>query len=419
MPSDSFDESGNTRRRFLGGTLGGALAATLGGTAAGSVAGATDSEEELDIRCTGVYSIDEAGAAAVHVDFTDGSYVRTADGAPSSVRSPGRIVERVALDRPGEKENFEADTDCDPGELATTFTDSSVSVGAGEEEALGITDTTSVTLYYADGTSQTVLENGEHTGIGSDGDSEGLSTTYRGEGEHAGKTIEAIQFERSAYDMDVYLRNREVGEHLLGKRTPSERVVEIVGAGPGDVEYEFTVDGPVEPASLTDRVGAGDNDDITDNGDGTWTVSGFTGNTGYGDAYVVNGEITSFEQTAGNGEYVVREYERRVTRSSLDETDLLRIVGTDSGDVEYEFTVDGLVWAVTNVGEPLRAEDNDDVADNGDGTWTVSGFTGNEGYGDTYVVAGDVTDFTRTGGNADFRIEVDGRDVTPQELVDG
>ncbi|WP_436925225.1 hypothetical protein [Halosimplex amylolyticum] len=411
MPSDDCDRSGNTRRRFLGGALGGALAATLGGTATGSTADASRSaQDDPEISCSSVSNL-KYGTTVL---FTDGSYISAAEGGSGTFGSPGRIVDSINI----EGEVTEVDQDCDPGELATTFTDSSATVTGSEENALGVPDTAIVTLHYADGAKQDVLESGEHTGVGEPNDPDGLSTTYRGEGEHAGKTIEAIEFNLTSFDKTVYLRNQEVGEHLLGKRTPSERVVEIVGAGPGDVEYEFTADGAVETASLTDRIGAGGNDDITDNGDGTWTVEGFTGNTGYGDAYVVNGEITSFEQTGGDGEWVVREFDRRVTRSSLDETDLLRIVGTESGDVEYEFTVDGLVWKVTNIGRPLRAEDNDDVTDNGDGTWTVEGFTGNEGQGDTYVVAGDVTDFTRTGGDADFRIERDGREVTPEELVD-
>ncbi|WP_436908132.1 hypothetical protein [Halosimplex marinum] len=407
MSSDDSDSNGGTRRRFLGGTLGGAIAATLGGSAAAETGSA---QEDLEFDCWRVHNL-QYGTT---VTFEDGSYISAADTSDGTLGSPGRVVTRVN----DERGVTEVDQDCDPGELATTFTDSSVTVTASEEHALGTAEGAEVRLHYADGTVQEVLGTNETTGINPDHHRTALSTTYRGEGEHADKTIEAIEFDLMSYSTTTYLRNREVGEHLLGKRTPQERVVEVVGASEGAVEYEFTVDGPVEKLSLTDRIRAGDNDDVTDNGDGTWTVSGFTGYPGEGDAYVVNGEITSFTQTGGDGEYVVREHERRVVRSSLGDTDFVRIVGTEAGDVEYEFTVDGTVWKVTNIGTPLKADDNDDITDNGDGTWTVSGFTGNEGEGDTYVVAGDVTDFTRTGGNADFRITVDGREVDQTAFVD-
>lgn len=303
MSRDSNGSNGSTRRRFLGGALAGTVATALSGRATGA-AEVRDSTQELDIRCSSVHNLNETGAAAVRVDFTDGSYVNSPDGVPDTIGSPGRVVDRVVLGYIDGNDVVEANRDCDPGEPATTFTDSSVFVGASERELTNPQGATSVTLHFADGTTQEVLGHSESTGIGDEGDNEGLSTTYRGDGEHAGKTIEAIRFNMSAFDKRVYLRNRDVGAHLLGKRTSQEHVYEIVGATTGDVEYEFTVDGLVYPVTnIGNPLMADDNDDLTDNGDGTWTVSGFTGNEGYGDSFVVAGvdgwEVTPQEFADG------------------------------------------------------------------------------------------------------------------------
>jgi len=94
------------------------------------------------------------------------------------------------------------------------------------------------------------------------------------------------------------------------------------------------------------------------------------------------------------------------------------VIATEQGEVTYEFTVDGTVEPASDVAADLVAEDNDAIRDNGDGTVTVSGYTGNTGYGDTYTVTGDLLSFERTGGQAAFRIELDGSSVSSDELVD-
>lgn len=73
-------------------------------------------------------------------------------------------------------------------------------------------------------------------------------------------------------------------------------VVVFVPEGVLSVEYTMTVNGPVERTRLSERIGAGQNDTIVDNGDGTWTVQGLTGN-GFGDAFLVDGQVTSFSAT--------------------------------------------------------------------------------------------------------------------------
>jgi hypothetical protein len=192
-----------------------------------------------------------------------------------------------------------------------------------------------------------------------------------------------------------------------------------MGATEGPVSYEFTVDGPVSGVDLGGGRGAspGGNDDITEHGDGTTSVSGFTGNPGESDVYAVGGEIADFTQTDGDGDYVLREAERRIREDGAPATDLLSVVATEAGEVSYEFTVDGTVRKVTNAGRKRSAGDNDAVTDNGDGAATVDGFTGDPGWGDTYAVTGDVTDFARTGGEAAFYVDYNGHELTPEELV--
>lgn len=78
-----------------------------------------------------------------------------------------------------------------------------------------------------------------------------------------------------------------------GTTEPEGSVLELVsGADTSTMSYEFTVEG-----SVTKRTDAGDlsaesNDDITQNDDGTVTVSGEAGN-GYGDSYYVDGTVRS------------------------------------------------------------------------------------------------------------------------------
>lgn len=91
-----------------------------------------------------------------------------------------------------------------------------------------------------------------------------------------------------------------------------------------------------------------------------------------------------------------------------------------TADVElgYRFVVDGGVEKRTDVGEPLRAEQNNDtITENGDGTVTVSGFTGNEGFGDSYVVVGSLESFDRVSGDADYRLEANGWPVSLGDLL--
>ncbi|WP_372479521.1 hypothetical protein ACAH01_13365 [Halomicrobium sp. HM KBTZ05] len=453
-PESNGESDGCTRRAFLGVTLGGALVGPAGvaGTATAQV-----SDSQFTIGCDYVEVTDSTGIDAVRVAFEDGSFVQSSngvsldDGEPVRYGSPGRILDSVTINGTQTVDNPDP---CQRRHRATTFTATSVHVPVGEFVLSGGVPsvlTSRVRLHFVDGTTETKQSYSED-GVGDTDDFPELSgirdtdgmdavpNVYRGSGQHAGKTIEAIEIETDQDYRRHYLRSDVAEAATLGTETPQERCVEVVGASQGDVSYELTATGPIRPTTINDRIGAGDNDTITRNDDGTWTVSGFTGNTGYGDSFVVNGAITEIRQTGGDGDYVVREMERRVVSQSTDAVDSspdgasddggadgsgdepttheVAVVATEQGEVRYEFTVDGSVERAVDVADDLVAEDNDTITDSGDGTVTVSGYTGNPGYGDTFLVTGDLTAFERTGGDAAFRIELDGETVTADELVE-
>ena len=97
-----------------------------------------------------------------------------------------------------------------------------------------------------------------------------------------------------------------------------------------------------------------------------------------------------------------------------------QIVSTTTGaDLEYRFEVDGSVaGAVVNNDVQSVDESNDSITDNGDGTTTVVGRTGN-GEGDAFQVVGTVTSFSQTGGTSGVQLLLDGEDVTGQFVGDG
>jgi len=439
--TDDWNE--NTRRTFLGGAIGSALAGAVGigtvGTATGQV-----TASQFAVACDYIEVTDASGIDSIRVDFRDGSFVSSENGItldggePMRLGSPGRTVTAVTVN--GDR-TFDSFDPCQPQRRRrTTFTASAVHLPAGEFVINGWVPgslTSAVTLHFADGTTEIAQ------GYSTDGDGpmgsfpdfdvfavEGateVTNHYRGTGANAGKVIEAIRIETDVDYRRFHLVSDVADAAHLGTRSSQERPIEIVGASQGAVEYELTATGPIRPLQINDRIGAGDNDSITQNDDGTWTVTGFTGNTGYGDAYVVSGEITDFVQTAGDGDYVVRELERRVLdvsgsvgdgQSDSDTSHELAVIATEAGEVSYEFTVEGTVERASGVEDRLRAEDDDEISDTGDGTVTVSGFTGNTGYGDTYVVDGEIRSFERTGGQAAYRLAIDGETVDPAQLDD-
>lgn len=464
---------GNTRRTFLGGALGGALAGAVGIGTVGTAAAGRVTTDQFSVACDYVELTDASGIDSIRVDYRDGSYVESVNGVfldgdeTMRLGSPGRAVESVTVN---DDRTFDSLDTCQPPQRRqTTFTATAVHVPPTEFVVNGWVPsslTSAVYLHFADGTTETAQgysadgngtldEFPEFDGVLTVEGVGGVTNRYRGTGDNAGKVIEAVRIETDVDYRRFHLVSDVADAALLGAETPQERPIEIVGTSQGAVEYELTATGPIRRLAINDRIGAGDNDAITENGDGTWTISGFTGNTGYGDAFVVNGEITDITQTGGDGDYVVRALERHVVEGASlvgstggsggdsssgddssdgdgsDDADTdggssdgdsssheVAVVATEQGEVTYEFTVDGTVERASGVAGDLVAEGNDSIRQNGDGTVTVSGFTGNTGYGDSYTVTGDLLSFERTGGGAAFRIELDGSTVSADGLVD-
>ena len=186
-----------------------------------------------------------------------------------------------------------------------------------------------------------------------------------------------------------------------------------------ELDYQFEVDGSVEPTTTEDGVSAvgESNVEIVDNGDGTMTVTGRTGN-GYGDAFEVNSHVTTFERTAGESDFQLRLDGDDVTDQFTDggsSSSMFEIVSTSpDAEIGYRFVVDGTAErAEASQENSSLGESNDTVTDNGDGTVTVEGWTG-MGYGDAFSVTGPISGFERTAGESDFQLRLDGEDVTDQ-----
>ena len=250
-------------------------------------------------------------------------------------------------------------------------------------------------------------------------------------------TGEITSFERTGGQSDYRLEfnGTDVTETLTG--SPASTIDRpVVGDGEAlvvesttqgvDFNYTFTVDGSVERAAVGEREGE-DSDRIVENDDGTVTVSGFTGNL-YGDAFTVTGELTSFERTGGQSDYRLEFNGTDVTenltgspastvdRPVVGDGEALVVESTTQGaDFNYTFTVDGSVERIRDDDFDLdgerAAEDSDRIIENGDGTVTVRGFTGNL-YGDAFVIQGEIRSFERTGGESDYRLEFNGSDAT-------
>ncbi|EMA70775.1 hypothetical protein C461_00762 [Halorubrum aidingense JCM 13560] len=245
---------------------------------------------------------------------------------------------------------------------------------------------------------------------------------------------------RSRGDADFYIRldgERVSVDELLDEDDDdedddddddSERLFELIATERGEVRYELTVDGDIEPVRLNDRVKAEDDDRIRENNDGTVTVTGSTGNEGYGDAFRITGSVIAFRSRGDADFYIRLDGERVSVDELLDEDDdedddddddserLFEIVATETGEVRYDLTVTGDIEPV-RLNDRVKAEDDDRIRENNEGTVTVTGSTGNEGYGDAFRITGSVVAF-RSRGDADFYIRLDGERVTVDELLD-
>lgn len=160
--------------------------------------------------------------------------------------------------------------------------------------------------------------------------------------------------------------------------------------------YEFVVEGSVSKHTSAGDNAAEGNDAITDNGDGTATVTGATGN-GSGDAYYVDGTIVSMN--LGSGDWTLRYDGSQVSQEDIVFPNKLVIDGSDHPNAAstYQFSVSGSVTKSAALG----SINSHDTASNGEISGRVIG--GKDGY----RFSGEVTGFNLDG-PANVRVE-DGR----------
>ncbi|MFC3476472.1 right-handed parallel beta-helix repeat-containing protein [Halobacterium litoreum] len=200
----------------------------------------------------------------------------------------------------------------------------------------------------------------------------------------------------------------------------------------GAADVSFTVDGTVEFAAEAEP----DTDTIVENDDGTTTATSvglapdeldsyrFSG--GVVDYSVpdgttvdvsVNGTTTTFaeltgESSADDGADGSDGSDGSDDSSDAGDADVLEVIAQQSGDLNYEFVVDGSV-ELHRVSSDVVAGHGDSITENGDGTVTVTGFTGNTGFGDAYLVDGTITSFSADPADYDFDVVLNGESVDP------
>jgi hypothetical protein len=183
----------------------------------------------------------------------------------------------------------------------------------------------------------------------------------------------------------------------------------------GSISYTFTTTGKITKLFDNGKRSAEEgNDTVTKNDDGTWTASGFTGN-GYGDGYAFDGELKEFSPNVGNFTLLLNGEEVSPDDYGASSTKLEVRTSKNPSEVTYRFTTTGRVTKLFNNGENSAEEGNDSITKNADGTWTVSGYTGN-GYGDGYAFDGELEAFSPNTGP--FTLHLDGKEVSPKEYGD-
>lgn len=133
-----------------------------------------------------------------------------------------------------------------------------------------------------------------------------------------------------------------------GSSTPSDstedatpKALDIRTYSDSGIIYEFTVDGAVEGGDTAETSSVG-NDSITDNGDGTYTATGTTGN-GYTDNYNFGGQVVAWSAErhpdSTSGEYELAVDGTTVTPEEL--TGSTDDGSTDDGSTDGDSTNDG------------------------------------------------------------------------------
>jgi hypothetical protein len=173
-------------------------------------------------------------------------------------------------------------------------------------------------------------------------------------------------------------------------------VLELVAeTGTSNLSYEFTVEGSVQKRTSAGDVAAEDNDSVTDNGDGTLTVSGVAGN-GYGDSFLVDGVVTSMD--LNEDQWTLRYGGEEVAVQDLALPKVLVIDGSNQprASTDYTFGVSGSAVKSAALGS-VNARD---TTSNGEISGRVIGGK------DAYRFSGNVTGFS-IDGPASVRLDED------------
>jgi len=182
--------------------------------------------------------------------------------------------------------------------------------------------------------------------------------------------------------------------------TGLDRTLTVVSEKESLVEYLVEIEGEADAITDGDYPG-GDYDDVSTTG-GVTTIDGVTSD-GRGDSWAFSGRIQTFEVT-GQATVYVDGTQTPIADVALEPEEQLSIDSGEDGLIEYSFTVDGPVEAVTDGEDP--AGDYDDVTTDGS-LHTVDGVT-SYGRGDTWLFGGEMTEFTATG---DGSVALNGTEV--------
>jgi hypothetical protein len=169
----------------------------------------------------------------------------------------------------------------------------------------------------------------------------------------------------------------------------------VAGANTSSISYEFTVDGSVEKRTSAGDVGSEANDSVTDNGDGTVTVTGVSGN-GYGDSFLVDGDFLSMD--LDESDWTLRYADEQVSVDDLVLPNRLVIDGSGAPRQSSEYTVE--FSGTARKSAALGSVNDHDTISEGQISGRVIG--GKDGY----RFSGEITGF-RLDGPATVRVEND------------
>jgi len=174
--------------------------------------------------------------------------------------------------------------------------------------------------------------------------------------------------------------------------------VESVDSGPW-VQYEFTVDGPVERAAY-----ANPSDEIED-GDGRTTVTGIVGQGGQDD-YRFKGSLLEWDADVDHRNYRV-VVTSTVTPDDRQRQSALTVASPTHGPaLRYDFTVDGTLIHCASTERTDRWLEMDERV--------RAGGRVESGTHDTYVFEGTLLDWWTDADPEEYFLLLDGQEITPE-----